>query len=86
MASKSLTALLNETNWPELDYLMLQYAASTGVHFNYGGPANACQRSLNRATTPQDLALVDATKGIAMLIRLRYPVIGVVKIIERICL
>lgn len=78
MASKALLQLLNETNWPELDYLIVDMPPGTGdIQLTL-----AQQMPVSAAlivTTPQDLALVDATKGIAMFNKVKVPVLGVVE-------
>lgn len=78
MASKALLQLLNETNWPALDYLIVDMPPGTGdIQLTL-----AQQMPVSAAlivTTPQDLALVDATKGIAMFNKVKVPVLGVVE-------
>ncbi|MGO4892507.1 iron-sulfur cluster carrier protein ApbC [Flavobacterium sp. W21_SRS_FM6] len=78
MASKALLQLLNETNWPELDYLIVDMPPGTGdIQLTL-----AQQMPVSAAvivTTPQDLALADATKGIAMFNKVKVPVLGIVE-------
>lgn len=78
MASKALQQLLRETLWPELDYLIVDMPPGTGdIQLTM-----AEQVPLTAAvivTTPQDLALADATKGIAMFNKVNIPVLGVVE-------
>lgn len=78
MASKALLQLLNETNWPELDYLIVDMPPGTGdIQLTL-----AQQMPVSAAlivTTPQDLALADATKGIAMFNKVKLPVLGIVE-------
>ena len=78
MASKALAQLLNETNWPELDYLIVDMPPGTGdIQLTL-----AQQMPVSAAlvvTTPQDLALADATKGIAMFNKVNVPVLGIVE-------
>lgn len=78
MASKALLQLLNETNWPELDYLIVDMPPGTGdIQLTL-----AQQMPVSAAlivTTPQDLALADASKGIAMFNKVKVPVLGIVE-------
>lgn len=78
MASKALQQLLNETNWPELDYLIVDMPPGTGdIQLTL-----AQQMPVSAAvivTTPQDLALADARKGIAMFDKVAVPVLGLIE-------
>jgi ATP-binding protein involved in chromosome partitioning len=78
MASKALHQLINETAWPELDYLIVDMPPGTGdIQLTM-----AQQVPLSGAvvvTTPQDLALADAIKGIAMFNKVGIPVLGLVE-------
>ncbi|MFC4699049.1 iron-sulfur cluster carrier protein ApbC [Glaciecola siphonariae] len=78
MASKALTQLVTETNWPLLDYLIVDMPPGTGdIQLTM-----AQQLPLTAAvvvTTPQDIALSDAQKGIAMFNKLQVPVLGLVE-------
>ena len=78
MASKALSQLLNETKWPQLDYLIVDMPPGTGDI-----QLTMCQQlPLTAAvvvTTPQDIALNDAAKGIAMFEKLNVPVLGLIE-------
>ncbi|MDC8830662.1 iron-sulfur cluster carrier protein ApbC [Alteromonas gilva] len=78
MASKALSQLLNETRWPVLDYLIVDMPPGTGdIQLTM-----AQQVPLTAAlvvTTPQDLAIADAQKGIAMFNKVNIPVLGLVE-------
>lgn len=78
MASKALTQLVMETQWPLLDYLIVDMPPGTGDI-----QLTMCQQlPLTAAivvTTPQDIALSDAEKGIAMFNKLEVPVLGLVE-------
>ena len=78
MASKALNQLLNETKWPMLDYLIVDMPPGTGDI-----QLTMCQMlPLTAAvvvTTPQDIALSDAAKGIAMFEKLNIPILGIVE-------
>lgn len=65
MASKALAQLLNETDWPELDYLVIDMPPGTGdIQLTLSQQIPVTGTVL--VTTPQDLALADARKGAAM--------------------
>ena len=78
MASRALVQLLEETRWDNLDYLILDMPPGTGDI-----QLTAAQKMpLTGAvviTTPQEIALADAQKGIAMFIKAGIPVLGVVE-------
>lgn len=78
MASKALQQILMETLWPVLDYLIVDMPPGTGdIQLTM-----AQQVPLTAAvvvTTPQDLALADAQKGIAMFNKVGVPVVGLIE-------
>ncbi|MBT0587393.1 iron-sulfur cluster carrier protein ApbC [Alteromonas oceanisediminis] len=78
MASRALSQLLNDTLWPVLDYLLVDMPPGTGdIQLTM-----AQQVPLTAAvvvTTPQDLALTDAKKGIAMFEKVEIPVLGLIE-------
>lgn len=78
MASKVLEQLLNDTNWPELDYLVIDMPPGTGdiqITMSQQIPVTG----VVIVTTPQDLALADAIKGVSMFNKVDVPVIGIVE-------
>ncbi|MBD1583533.1 iron-sulfur cluster carrier protein ApbC [Pseudoalteromonas sp. S16_S37] len=78
MASQALSQLLNETQWGEIDYLIVDMPPGTGdiqLTMTQKVPASGALI----VTTPQDLALLDAQKGIAMFNKVNLPVLGVVE-------
>lgn len=78
MASKALQQLVNETLWPELDYLVVDMPPGTGdiqLTLSQMMPLTAAII----VTTPQDIALADAQKGIAMFNKVNIPVLGLVE-------
>lgn len=78
MASKALSQLLNETDWPELDYLVIDMPPGTGdVQLTLS--QNIAVTGALIVTTPQDLALADVRKGLAMFEKVAVPVVGVVE-------
>ena len=78
MASRALKQLLDETLWPVLDYLIVDMPPGTGdIQLTM-----AQQVPLSAAvvvTTPQDLALADAQKGISMFEKVNVPVLGLIE-------
>ena len=78
MASKALMQLLNETLWPELDYLIIDMPPGTG-DIQLTLAQNIPVTAALVITTPQDVALLDAKKGIVMFNKVSVPVIGVIE-------
>lgn len=78
VASRALMQLMQETRWPALDYLIVDMPPGTGdIQLTM-----AQQLPLTAAviiTTPQDLALADGRKGIAMFEKVGVPVLGVLE-------
>lgn len=78
MASKALSQVLNETDWPELDYLVVDMPPGTGdiqLTMSQSVPVT----SALVITTPQDIALVDAKKGVTMFNKVAVNVAGVIE-------
>jgi ATP-binding protein involved in chromosome partitioning len=78
MVTQALTQLLNETNWVDLDYLIIDLPPGTGDI-----QLTLCQRvpvsGALIVTTPQDIALLDARKGLKMFEKVEVPVLGIVE-------
>lgn len=78
MASGALQQLLTQTQWQGLDYLVVDMPPGTGdiqLTLSQSVPVSG---SLI-VTTPQDIALIDAKKGIEMFRKVNIPVYGVVE-------
>lgn len=78
MASKALLQILQDTLWPELDYLVIDMPPGTGdiqLTLAQSIPVTAAVI----VTTPQDIALIDAKKGIAMFNKVNVPTLGIVE-------
>lgn len=78
MASKALLQILSETLWPELDYLIIDMPPGTGdiqLTLAQSIPVTAAVI----ITTPQDIALMDAEKGLAMFRQIRVPTLGIIE-------
>lgn len=78
MASKALMQMLQETLWPDLDYLVLDMPPGTG-DIQLTLAQNIPVTGAVVVTTPQDIALIDAKKGIVMFEKVEVPVLGVVE-------
>ncbi len=78
MASGALLQLLNQTSWGELDYLVVDMPPGTGdIQLTLSQKVPVAGSVI--VTTPQDLALLDARKGIEMFNKVDVPVLGVVE-------
>jgi len=78
MATSALEQLLRETNWHDLDYLVIDLPPGTGDI-----QLTLCQRipvsGALIVTTPQDIALLDARKGLRMFEKVDVPVLGIIE-------
>ncbi len=78
MASTALMQLLNEPRWPELDVLVVDMPPGTGdIQLTLSQKVPLTGAVI--VTTPQDLALADAIKGISMFNKVSVPVLGLVE-------
>jgi ATP-binding protein involved in chromosome partitioning len=78
MASKAFNQLLQETAWPDLDYLLIDMPPGTGdIQLTLAQKVPVAAAVV--ITTPQDIALADAIKGIAMFDKVQVPVLGVIE-------
>lgn len=80
MASSALRQFVTDVNWDELDYLVIDMPPGTGdIHLTLMQTVPVT--GVIVVTTPQDVALADAKKGIAMFgqAQLKVPVIGLVE-------
>lgn len=78
MASKALSQIIRETDWGTLDYLMVDMPPGTGdiqLTMSQQVPLTAAIV----VTTPQNIALADANKGISMFEKVAIPVLGIVE-------
>ena len=78
MVMKALGQLLGDVDWGELDYLLLDLPPGTG------DAALTLSQKLPLSgavivSTPQDVALIDARKGLAMFRKVEVPVLGMVE-------
>lgn len=78
MASKALAQILRETQWGELDYLVVDMPPGTGdIQLTMAQQVPVTSALI--VTTPQNVALADATKGINMFTKVNVPVLGLVE-------
>mgnify|MGYP005990328493 CR=1 FL=1 len=78
MASGAFNQLLTETAWPELDYLLIDMPPGTGdIQLTLAQKVPVAAAVI--VTTPQDMALIDAEKGIAMFDKVNVPVLGIIE-------
>ncbi len=78
MVAGALTQLLNDVAWGELDYLVIDLPPGTGdaqLTLTQNVPVTAAVI----VTTPQDIALSDARKGMAMFRKVHVPILGIVE-------
>ena len=78
MATGALQQLLAQTDWGSLDYLIVDMPPGTGdIQLTLSQKAPVSGAVI--VTTPQDIALLDARKGIEMFRKVDIPVLGVVE-------
>lgn len=73
-----LTAMLTQVNWGELDYLVIDLPPGTGdaqLTLTQTAPLTGAVI----VTTPQDVSLVDARKGLEMFKQVHVPVVGIIE-------
>jgi len=78
MATQALEQLLRQTNWKDLDYLIVDMPPGTGdiqLTLSQRVPLTGAVV----VTTPQDIALLDARKGIRMFEKVGVPILGLVE-------
>ncbi|HOX71226.1 MAG: iron-sulfur cluster carrier protein ApbC [Dokdonella sp.] len=78
MVTQALQQLLSDTNWVDLDYLVIDLPPGTGDI-----QLTLCQRvpvsGAVIVTTPQDIALLDARKALKMFEKVNVPVLGIIE-------
>jgi ATP-binding protein involved in chromosome partitioning len=78
MVTQALTQLLGDTNWGELDYLVVDMPPGTGdIQLTLAQRVPVSGAII--VTTPQDIALLDARKGLKMFEKVEVRVLGVVE-------
>jgi ATP-binding protein involved in chromosome partitioning len=78
MVTQALMQLLNDTRWDGLDYLVVDLPPGTGdIQLTLSQKVPVTGAVI--VTTPQDIALLDARKGLKMFEKVGVPVIGIVE-------
>lgn len=80
MASNALKQLITETQWGELDYFIMDLPPGTGdIHLTLVQTIGITGAVI--VTTPQDVALIDARKGINMFVeeKIDVPILGLIE-------
>lgn len=78
MVTQALEQLLNETNWRDIDYLVVDLPPGTGdIQLTLAQRVPVTGAVI--VTTPQDIALMDARKGLKMFEKVNIPILGVVE-------
>jgi len=78
MATQALEQLLRQTHWQELDYLVVDMPPGTGdIQLTLSQRVPMTGAVI--VTTPQDIALLDAKKGIKMFEKVGVPILGIVE-------
>jgi ATP-binding protein involved in chromosome partitioning len=78
MATQALDQLLRQTNWGDIDYLIVDMPPGTGdiaLTLSQRVPLTGAVI----VTTPQDIALLDARKGLKMFEKVSVPILGIVE-------
>ena len=78
MATQALEQLIRQTNWRDLDYLIVDMPPGTGdIQLTLSQRVPITGAVI--VTTPQDIALLDAKKGIKMFEKVGVPILGIVE-------
>jgi ATP-binding protein involved in chromosome partitioning len=78
MVTQALEQLLRDTNWRDLDYLVVDMPPGTGdIQLTLAQKVPVTGAVI--VTTPQDIALLDARKGLKMFEKVNIPILGVVE-------
>jgi ATP-binding protein involved in chromosome partitioning len=78
MVTQALTQLLGQTNWRDLDYLIIDMPPGTGdIQLTLSQKVPVTGAVI--VTTPQDIALLDARKGLRMFEKVDIPILGIVE-------
>jgi ATP-binding protein involved in chromosome partitioning len=78
MVTQALEQLLNQTKWDDLDYLVVDLPPGTGdIQLTLAQRVPVTGSVI--VTTPQDIALIDARKGLKMFEKVNIPILGIVE-------
>ena len=78
MATQALEQMLRQTNWKDLDYLLVDMPPGTG-DIQLTLAQRVPMTGAIVVTTPQDIALIDAKKGVQMFEKVGVPILGLVE-------
>jgi ATP-binding protein involved in chromosome partitioning len=78
MVTQALEQLLKDTRWRDLDYLIVDMPPGTGdIQLTLAQKVPVTGAVI--VTTPQDIALIDARKGLKMFEKVGVPIVGIVE-------
>lgn len=78
MATQTLQQLLRDTHWADVDYLIIDLPPGTGdIQLTLAQQIPVTGAII--VTTPQDIALIDAQRGLSMFAKVNVPVLGLVE-------
>ena len=78
MVTQALQQLLNDTRWDEVDYLIVDMPPGTGdIQLTLAQKVPVTGAVI--VTTPQDIALLDARKGLKMFEKVGVPILGIIE-------
>ena len=78
MVTQALEQLLKDTNWREVDFLIVDLPPGTGdIQLTLSQKVPVTGAVI--VTTPQDIALIDARKGLKMFEKVGVPIVGIVE-------
>src|SRR4030095_11185490 len=78
MVTQALQQLLSQTNWKDLDYLVVDMPPGTGdIQLTLAQHVPVTGAVI--VTTPQDIALIDAKKGLKMFEKVEIPILGIIE-------
>ncbi len=78
MVTQALRQLLFDTRWQDLDYLVIDMPPGTGdIQLTLAQTVPVTGAVI--VTTPQDIALIDARKGLKMFEKVNIPILGIVE-------
>ena len=78
MVTQALEQLLKDTNWRDLDYMIVDMPPGTGdIQLTLAQKVPVTGAVI--VTTPQDIALIDARKGLKMFEKVGVPIVGIVE-------
>jgi ATP-binding protein involved in chromosome partitioning len=78
IVTQALEQLFRDTNWKDLDYLVVDMPPGTGdIHLTLSQKVPVTGAVI--VTTPQDIALLDARRGLKMFDKVGIPILGIVE-------